>query len=189
MKAAKSGSMGSKVAKVAGIADKVSDVVKVAGGKVKQWTLGKLPKSIKGIFGKKKGYKKIEDAELAGGHSIERHGAQLTDVEMEQRILGTHPTMPQSRTAMKFDSPEVHQNAVDAAYDAYISEIDAHFASGGGYKEWEFDYGSKTGTGYTNTGTRSNPVSVPVTSTKVTIAMKPDGAGGYILDSAYPSYP
>jgi Holliday junction resolvase-like predicted endonuclease len=54
MKAAKSGSMGSKVAKVAGIADKVSDVVKVAGGKVKQWTLGKLPKSIKGIFGKKK---------------------------------------------------------------------------------------------------------------------------------------
>jgi hypothetical protein len=35
------------------VADKVADVVKSAGGKVKQWTLDKLPKGFKGIFGKK----------------------------------------------------------------------------------------------------------------------------------------
>jgi hypothetical protein len=54
MKAAKAGSMGSKAAKAAEIADKTNDIVKAAGGKLKQWTLGKLPKSIKGIFGKKR---------------------------------------------------------------------------------------------------------------------------------------
>ncbi|SFN49086.1 intein C-terminal splicing region/intein N-terminal splicing region [Chryseobacterium oleae] len=134
------------------------------------------------------GYK-IDEAESAGGHSIERHGSQLSEAEMQQRVLGTHPSMPQSRTAMKFDSPEVHQSAVDAAFDAKKADIDEHFANGGDYKEWEYDYGSQTGTGYTNTQTRSNPNSVPVSSNKVTIAMKPDGNGGYTLDSAYPSYP
>jgi hypothetical protein len=134
------------------------------------------------------GYK-LDEAESAGGHSIERHGSQLSDAEMQQRVLGTHPSMPQSRTAMKFDSPEVHQSAVDKAFDANKTAIDEHFANGGGYKEWEYNYGEQTGTGYTNTQTRANPNSVPVSSNKVTIAMKPDGNGGYTLDSAYPSYP
>jgi hypothetical protein len=50
MKAAKTGSMGSNVANVA---DKVADIAKAADSKVKQWTLDKLPKGKKGIFGKK----------------------------------------------------------------------------------------------------------------------------------------
>jgi hypothetical protein len=54
MKAAKTGSMDSKVAKAANMADKVADIVKSADGKVRQWTLDKLPKGKKGIFGKKK---------------------------------------------------------------------------------------------------------------------------------------
>jgi hypothetical protein len=54
MKAVKGGSMGGKAAKVAEVADKAADITKAAGGKVKQWTLDKLPKSTKGIFGKKR---------------------------------------------------------------------------------------------------------------------------------------
>lgn len=107
---------------------------------------------------------------------------------MRQRVEGTHPTMPQSRSALKFDDAVVHQNAIDAAFDANKASIDTHFANGGGYKTWEYDYGSQVGTGYTNTGTRSNPVAQPVTTSKVEIAMKPDGAGGYTLDSGYPKY-
>lgn len=131
----------------------------------------------------------IHDAEDAGGHSIERHGSDLSLEEMEQRVLGEHPTMPQSRTAMRFDSEAIHQDAVDKAFDTFKSDIDNHFANGGDYKEWVFDYGSQVGEGYTNTGTRRNPVASQVTSNKVTIALKPDGAGGYTLDSAYPTYP
>ena len=52
MKSVKAGSMGSKMAKIAGIIDKAGDILKAAGGKIKQWTLNKLPKAIKGIFGK-----------------------------------------------------------------------------------------------------------------------------------------
>lgn len=51
MKAAKTGSMGSKVANVA---DKVADIAKAAGSKVKQWTWDKLPNGFKGIFGKRR---------------------------------------------------------------------------------------------------------------------------------------
>ena len=52
LKSVKAGSMGSKMAKIAGIVDKAGDILKAAGGKIKQWTLNKLPKAIKGIFGK-----------------------------------------------------------------------------------------------------------------------------------------
>jgi hypothetical protein len=42
--------------------------------------------------------------EALGGHSIARHGPQLTLLEMEQRVLGTHPTIPQSRSALRFET-------------------------------------------------------------------------------------
>ena len=45
--------MGSKMAKIAGIADKVGEILKATGGKLKKWTLGKLKNAKKGIFGKK----------------------------------------------------------------------------------------------------------------------------------------
>jgi hypothetical protein len=53
MKSVKAGSMGGKAAKVANVADNAADIAKSAGGKGKQWTLEKLPKGFKGIFGKK----------------------------------------------------------------------------------------------------------------------------------------
>jgi hypothetical protein len=68
MKAVKAGSMGSKAAKVANVADIVADIAKSAGSKVKQWTLDKLPKGFKGIFGKKRfnlsKYKKLQGEKL-----------------------------------------------------------------------------------------------------------------------------
>jgi hypothetical protein len=66
IKSVKAGSMGSKAAKVANAADKAADIAKVADGKVKQWTLEKLPKGTKGIFGKKP-KKKISYDELKKG--------------------------------------------------------------------------------------------------------------------------
>ena len=129
--------------------------------------------------------------EALGGHSLARHGEQLSMVELEQRVMGTHSTMPQSRSALKFDSADIHKEAVNKAYQHFKSEIDAHFASGGQYKEWTFDFGSQTGQGYTNTGTRSNPVSLRVTSNKVTISLDATTANsrGYYLLSAFPAHP
>lgn len=129
--------------------------------------------------------------ELLGGHSIARHGSQLPLSEMEQRVLGTHPTMPQSRSALKFDTDVIHEDAVDKAFNHYKMEIEAHFNSGAtDYFERDFDYVNNVGEGYYNSGTRSNPVSQHVTTTKVRIAFKSDplSPGGYILDSAYPLY-
>ena len=60
---------------------------------------------------------------------------------------------------------------------------------GGGYKEWTFDYGSQTGVGFTNTGTRRNPSIQAVTTNKVTISLKAHSAGGFYLESAFPAYP
>jgi hypothetical protein len=131
----------------------------------------------------------IEEAN--GGHSIARHGEHLPMSEMEQRVLGTHPTMRQSRTAMRFTDQVTHEDAVARAYAHHRTAIESHFRNGGGYMEWEFSYGALTGSGYTNTGTLSRPIAVPVTSQKVKIAFRPDASNsrGYSLDSAYPSYP
>jgi hypothetical protein len=132
--------------------------------------------------------------EARGGHSITRHGAQVRLSELRQRVLGTHPTMPQSRTAMKFINDGLHKDAVNRAYLHYQSEIEAHFKAGGQYREWTFDCGSPTGVGLTNTGTRKNPVvqAVPAgATTRVTISFHPDsgGPGGFRLESAFPVYP
>ena len=61
MKSVKAGSMGSRMAKVAGIVDKVNDVIKATGGKLKNWTLGKLKNAWKGIFGKKKSLSELSE--------------------------------------------------------------------------------------------------------------------------------
>lgn len=129
--------------------------------------------------------------EARGGHSNARHGPQLSLSELRQRVLGIHPTMPQSRTAMKFQNAHVHSDAVEKAYLANQANIAAHFAGGGGYRTWTFDYGSRTGVGFTNTGTLSKPVVQAVESTKVTIAFRPDptAPSGFSLVSAYPAYP
>jgi hypothetical protein len=131
----------------------------------------------------------LHTQEGLGGHSIDRHGAQVKLSELRQRVLGTHPTHPQSRSAMKFNNEHTHANSVEAAYLHYKTEIDAHFAAGGGYKEWTFDYGSRTGVGFTNTGTRKNPSIQAVTSNKVTISLDAHSAGGFYLVSAFPAYP
>jgi hypothetical protein len=131
----------------------------------------------------------LHTQEGLGGHSIDRHGAQVKLSELRQRVLGTHPTHPQSRSAMKFNNEHTHANSVEAAYLHYKTEIDAHFAAGGGYKEWTFDYGSQTGVGFTNTGTRRNPSIQAVTTNKVTISLKAHSAGGFYLESAFPAYP
>lgn len=127
--------------------------------------------------------------EALGGHSIARHGPQLTLLEMEQRVLGIHPTIPQSRSALRFETQAIHEDAVNKAFTQYRDEIDAFFANPNNtYKEWTFDYGSKVGSGYTNTGTLSNPVSQAVTSNQVTISIKrvTNNPRGYRLESAFP---
>jgi hypothetical protein len=127
--------------------------------------------------------------EALGGHSIARHGPQLTLLEMEQRVLGTHPTIPQSRSALRFETQVIHEDAVNKAFTQYGDEIDVFFANPNNtYKEWTFDYGSKVGSGYTNTGTLNNPVSLAVTSNKVTISIKrvANSPRGYRLESAFP---
>ena len=83
LKSVKAGSMGSKMAKIAGIIYKAGDILKAAGGKIKQWTLNKLPKAIKGIFGKGKillksetkvgTYKELIDAGKVGDNITPHH--------------------------------------------------------------------------------------------------------------------
>ncbi len=132
----------------------------------------------------------LDVEELLGGHSKSRHGSQLTMSEMEQRVLGTHPNMPKSRSALKFDSDVIHEDAVSKAFTNHKLAIEAHFKSSTDYLELDFDYGSKIGEGYTNTGTRRNPISEQVSSNKVRIALKydADSPNKYILDSAYPLF-
>ena len=127
-----------------------------------------------------------------GGHSIERHGAQLSMHDMQQRVLGTHPSFPQSRSAMKFKSFGAHAGSVNFAYRHYRDEIKQMYLTGGVYKTWDsLTYSSDTGEGYTNTQTRSNPNAVAVTSDTVIIATRPDESRDdlFSLDSAYPGYP
>lgn len=92
----------------------------------------------------------LDVEELLGGHSKARHGSQIPLTEMEQRVLGTHPTMPQSRSALKFNSDAIHEASVNKAFKEHKSEIEAHFASGGGYKEWDSQLSGNIGDGYYN---------------------------------------
>ncbi len=132
----------------------------------------------------------LDIEEALGGHSKARHGSHLTDADMEQRVLGNHPDFSQSRSALKFDSDVIHQDAVNKAFQQHKSTIESHFKSSDDYLTLEYDYGSKVGSGFTNTGTRNNPISSPVESNKIIIALKRDATNtdGYILDSAYPFF-
>ncbi|WP_010134337.1 RNase A-like domain-containing protein [Ochrovirga pacifica] len=131
----------------------------------------------------------LDVEEVLGGHSKFRHGSHLTYNDMKLRVLNKHPDFPQSRSALKFDSDAVHQDAVNKAFKHHKSSIESHFSSSDDYLTLEYDYGSKVGSGYTNTGSRNNPVAEHVESNKVVIALKRDSTNpdGYILDSAYPS--
>lgn len=110
---------------------------------------------------------------------------------MRQRVLGAHPALPQSRTAMKFRTAQEHRRRVNEAYDYYYRDIQRHFASGGGYRTWVYDAKRKLGEGYTNQGTRTAPLVLYVPfATKVAIAFAPaTNRRGYRLDTAYPEYP
>ena len=133
---------------------------------------------------------KIHVEEALGGHSIARHGHNLLLSDMELRVLGQHPAFPQSRSALKFDSEAIHQASLSKAFKEHKTEIDAHFANGGGYREWDSQLSGRIGEGYTNTGTRRMPISQYVTTDIVRIAFKPDAnnPSGYIMDSGYPLY-
>ncbi|PSB19173.1 hypothetical protein C7B65_12930 [Phormidesmis priestleyi ULC007] len=132
--------------------------------------------------------------ELRGGHSIERHGSQLSRIDLEQRALGTHPTLQQSRTSLRFIDDNVQRDAVNQAYKAYESDIKSFFASGNDYMEWTFDYGNPTGFGFTNIGSVRNPISqeIPLgatTKVKISFEADPTDPRGYRLVSAFPVYP
>jgi hypothetical protein len=125
--------------------------------------------------------------ERLGGHSLERHGAHIPDDELRQRVMGQHPSMPQSRHAMKFASREVHERAVNQAFRQHRDEIIQHFASGGTYREWTIDFPG-AGTGFSNVGTRRNPIVQPATADRVTIAFDadPSAPGGFRMVTAFP---
>ncbi|MCG8668324.1 MAG: HINT domain-containing protein, partial [Pseudomonadales bacterium] len=116
----------------------------------------------------------LDVEELLGGHSKARHGSHLSMAEMEQRVMGNHPTMPQSRSALKFDSDAIHADAVNKAFNHHKSTIEAHFSSSSDYLELDFDYGSRIGEGFTNTGSRRNPVSSEVSTNVVRVAFRRD---------------
>jgi hypothetical protein len=129
----------------------------------------------------------LQAQELLGGHSIGRHGGQISMVDLQSRVLGTHPTHPQSRHALRFISDEIHAAAVDDAYIWNLPEIEAHFASGGGYREWTFDYyGTIIGEGFSNVGTRQHPVATAVQTSRVTLAFDVHPTEGYYLVTAFP---
>lgn len=121
-----------------------------------------------------------------------RHGPYLSLPEMQQRVLGIHPTLGQSRSALRFDNATLHNDAVNQAFNAKKVDIEAHFSSGNTANfSMEYDFGSQIGSGYTNTGTLSNPTAIAVNSTKVKLVFKvdPSNPTGYRLLTAYPSYP
>ena len=134
---------------------------------------------------------KLDVEEALGGHSVARHGHGIPIVEMEQRVLGTHPNLNQSRSALKFDDASIHQSSVDDAFNNYKAEIKAHFDAGGGYKTWgPYETGGRVGEGFHNYSTLSNPTATHVTTSKVNIAFRPDPdhPDGFMLDSAYPKF-
>jgi hypothetical protein len=131
----------------------------------------------------------ISAEEAAGGHSIARHGSHLTLRDMEERVLGTSSLMGQSRSALKFISNQIHEDATSAAFAAHKSDIEAHFSTPGtDYMKYSHDFGSIVGEGYTNTTTRNAPTSLRVTTTKVEIAVIRDASDprGFRIDSSYP---
>ena len=126
-----------------------------------------------------------------GCHSIERHGVQLSPTDLQLRAKGEHPTLPPTKKSTKFDSQQLHDDAVNAAFNQHKVDIEAHFASGGGYKEWDIDYGSQVGSGYYNSGDYgAGAILNEVTTTKVKIAFNKDPLNptGYKMISAYPWY-
>lgn len=132
----------------------------------------------------------IGEEERKGGHSLARHGAHLSMEDMEKRVLGTHPVLPQARTAMKFNSEAEHKNSVNEAYDKHREDISDHFQNGGLYRTWELDK-KGIGVGYTNIQSRKNPLVEKVEQGEgVKIAFAPDSSShGFRMDSAYPKYP
>jgi hypothetical protein len=134
----------------------------------------------------------LDVEESLGGHSISRHGPHLSLAEMRQRVLGTHPSLGQSRSALRFDNAALHKDAVDQAFNSRKADIEAHFNSGQTTNfEVEFNFGSQIGAGYTNTGTLSSPTALAVASNKVKLIFQADTSNptGYKLLTAYPSYP
>lgn len=125
-----------------------------------------------------------------GCHSIERHGHHLTMEDMRLRAIGQHPTIPRGKRATRFDSEALHEDAVNQAFNTHKDAIEAHFANGGVYKEWDIDYGSQVGSGYYNSGSYNNPSLQQVTTSKVKIAFDADPSNptGYKMISAYPWY-
>jgi Bacterial CdiA-CT RNAse A domain len=132
----------------------------------------------------------IASEEGAGGHSIARHGAHLSMVDMEERVLGTHSSLGQSRSALKFLSQSIQEDAINAAYTAYRGDIEAHFRTNGGNESWELDLGSPIGEGFRNSATLSAPTSVQVSTTRVKVVFKadPNHPRGFFLLTAYPVY-
>jgi len=131
----------------------------------------------------------LDVEELLGGHSKARHGANLSMVEMEQRVLGTHPKIQQSRHALRFETEAIHIDAVNKVFKEHKDEIEVFFSNPNNvYKECSLDYGSKVGSGYSNIGTLNNPISQAVTSDKITISFKrvANNPTGYRLESAFP---
>ena len=113
---------------------------------------------------------------------------------MRQRVEGNAPGLPQSRTALKFLDKATMDDAVNTAYTRFRAEIIDHFKAGGDYKEWSLDTGKPVGEGFTNTGTRANPVVralTPAEVTKVTISFNknPAAPGGFYLVSGFPAWP
>ncbi len=126
-----------------------------------------------------------------GCHSKARHGTQLTSNDLLLRAKGEHPTLPRAKISTKFDSEQLHDDAVNTAFNQYKDVIDAHFANGGGYKEWDIDFGSQVGSGYYNSGDYgAGAVLNEVTTTKVKITFDKDltNPTGYKMISAYPWY-
>jgi hypothetical protein len=88
MKAGKVGKAGSMGSKAANIADKATDILKAAGGKVKQWTLEKLPKGSKGIFGKKRKPSYIHGQSDGGPGTWEHRTTPKTGAEYQEQVTG-----------------------------------------------------------------------------------------------------
>ncbi|MEN9612947.1 MAG: hypothetical protein RLZZ628_3761 [Bacteroidota bacterium] len=132
----------------------------------------------------------ISSEEAAGGHSIARHGSHLSMVDMEERVLGTHSSLGQSRSALKFMSQQIHEDAVNAVYTAYLGDIETHFRTNGNNESWELDLGRPIGEGFRNSATLSAPTSVQVSSTRVKAVFKadPNHPRGFFLLTAYPVY-
>jgi len=110
-----------------------------------------------------------------GCHSKARHGTQLTSNDLQLRAKGEHPTLPKAKTSTKFDSEQLHDDAVNAAFNQHKVEIEAHFAGGGQYKEWDIDFGIQVGSGYHNSGPYgSGAILNEVTTKKVKITFDKD---------------